>query len=72
MDFPSTELERITPPKAFDYVVVLENEEQVVELQPDFYQWLQLDLRGVVVTAPRQNVDFVNRSFFSIILTHQV
>ncbi len=48
----------------FDYVVVLENESQVRSLEPDFNQLKNLDLRGVVVTAPGDNVDFVSRCFF--------
>ena len=51
---------------AFDYVVVLNSEEEVRTLNPDFSKWLALDLRGVVVTAvaDSKDVDFVSRSFF--------
>lgn len=49
---------------AFDYVVVLENEEQVFNITPDFNKLCKLDLRGVVVTAPGSDVDFVSRCFF--------
>ncbi|WP_299080620.1 PhzF family phenazine biosynthesis protein [uncultured Paraglaciecola sp.] len=50
--------------KAFDYIVVLENEAQVKTITPDYSKLQQLDLRGVVVTAPGDEVDFVSRCFF--------
>ena len=71
----------ITPTKvmaAFDYIVVLNSEEEVRNLKPDFSQWLTLGLRGVVVTSRSNssvagdditngsvnNTDFVSRCFF--------
>jgi predicted PhzF superfamily epimerase YddE/YHI9 len=48
----------------FDYVVVVDNVKEVIDLRPDFSQWLNLDLRGVVVTAKGTDVDFVSRCFF--------
>lgn len=57
----------VTPVKtfaAFDYIVVLENEFQVRDLTPDFIKLQALDLRGVLVTAPGKEVDFVSRCFF--------
>lgn len=79
MDFPAAQSQVIPTPSAivsalgvtplqvlenFDYVVVLENEQQVRDLQPDFLQLRQLPLRGVVVTAPGNTVDFVSRGFY--------
>lgn len=79
MDFPASMPEVIKPPKnlvaglgrepkevlaAFDYIVVLESEDNIKNLHPDFSTWLELDLRGVVVTAPGNDVDFVSRCFF--------
>lgn len=79
MDFPASMPRPINPPtglieglgcqpaevlSAFDYILVLNNEEQVRTLTPDFSQWLGLDLRGVVVTAPGNEADFVSRCFF--------
>lgn len=79
MDFPATEIKAVEPPKAlllglgqsaksvlagFDYIVELESEEALLALSPDFIPWLELDLRGVVVTAASQNFDFVSRCFF--------
>ncbi|MFC0116576.1 PhzF family phenazine biosynthesis protein [Pseudoalteromonas xiamenensis] len=49
---------------AFDYIVELEDEASVKSLEPNLTAWKQLDKRGVVVTAPGLNVDFVSRCFF--------
>lgn len=49
---------------AFDYVIVLDSEEEVKNLMPDLSLWLNIDLRGVVVTAQGSDVDFVSRCFF--------
>ena len=42
----------------------MNNEEEVNALSPDLSKWMNLDLRGVVVTAPGNTVDFVSRCFF--------
>lgn len=49
---------------AFDYIVVLESESAVKAVTPDFSQLTGLDLRGVVVTAIGNDVDFVSRCFY--------
>ncbi len=49
---------------AFDYIIVLSSEEEVKNLTPDFSKWLNIGLRGVVVTAQGSDVDFVSRCFF--------
>ena len=79
MDFPASMPEPVPSPDnlvaglgqepkevlaAFDYIVVLESEDEIENLHPDFSKWLDLDLRGVVVTAPGNHVDFVSRCFF--------
>ncbi len=79
MNFPASIVTEVDPPNslivglgqepkevlsALDYVVVLENEDEVKNLNPDLTKWLDLDLRGVVVTAPGNHVDFVSRCFF--------
>jgi PhzF family phenazine biosynthesis protein len=46
-----------------DYLVVLENEAQIQQLQPDFKKIAQVKARGVIVTAPGERVDFVSRFF---------
>jgi PhzF family phenazine biosynthesis protein len=48
---------------AFDHIAVLDSEESVRRLSPDFQRLAQLDLRGVVVTAAGSHVDFVSRFF---------
>ncbi|MBI3221461.1 MAG: PhzF family phenazine biosynthesis protein [Bacteroidetes bacterium] len=46
-----------------DYLVVVENEAQVQQLQPDMKKIAQVKARGVIVTAPGEKVDFVSRFF---------
>ncbi len=48
---------------ADDYVAVVESEETVRGISPHQALLQQLDLRGVVVTAPGRDVDFVSRFF---------
>ncbi|MBX2848841.1 MAG: PhzF family phenazine biosynthesis protein [Acidiferrobacterales bacterium] len=45
------------------YLVVLDREEQVANLKPNFSKLLEVDVRGVIVSAPSQAYDFVNRCF---------
>jgi PhzF family phenazine biosynthesis protein len=55
--------------KARDYFLVYENEQQVLELKPDFSALqkigsvLDIDAHGVIVTAPGDSSDFVSRFF---------
>jgi len=78
MDFPSKPPTPCTPPeillKAFDqvplevwksddYLVVFEQEKDIAALQPDMAALAQLDLRGVMVTAKGDSVDWVSRFF---------
>lgn len=46
-----------------DYIVVFDSEQDVLNAQPDLNQLSQLDLRGVIITAPSKQYDFVNRVF---------
>ncbi|GAB3396442.1 PhzF family phenazine biosynthesis protein [Azotobacter armeniacus] len=48
---------------ANDYIAVFESEEIVRSIAPDFAKLQELDLRGVIVTAPGKDVDFVSRFF---------
>jgi PhzF family phenazine biosynthesis protein len=79
MNFPAAVLETIEAPAALisalgkvplaafsasDYVVVYASEEDVRAITPDFAKLKSLELRGVVVTAPGKEVDFVSRCFF--------
>lgn len=48
---------------ADDYFVVFDSEDTVRSIRPDFAKLAGLDLRGVIVTARGQQVDFVSRFF---------
>jgi PhzF family phenazine biosynthesis protein len=78
MDFPTRRPRRCAVPAALiaglgltpievlaaeDYIAVLEHEQQVRELQPDLSLLSTLDLRGVAITAPGSEADFVSRFF---------
>lgn len=78
MDFPSRPLKTCSAPAALiaglgknpvevlcadDYVAVFESEDIIRTLTPDLAELSRLDLRGVVVTAPCVDVDFVSRVF---------
>jgi PhzF family phenazine biosynthesis protein len=47
-----------------DYLAVFETEAQIRALRPDFAVLKRLDRRGVLATAPGDEVDFVSRCFF--------
>jgi PhzF family phenazine biosynthesis protein len=78
MDFPSQPPVPCTAPPALisslgrtprevlsseDYFVVYEKEDDVRSLNPDMAGLGSLDLRGVIVTAPGSDADFVSRFF---------
>jgi len=51
-----------------DYLLVFQNEQQIVDLDPDFRELATIPARGVIVTAPgngsdKEPVDFVSRFF---------
>jgi len=46
-----------------DYLVVFESEQDVLDVSPDHPCLRQLDLRGVIITAPSDEFDFVARFF---------
>lgn len=48
---------------ADDYLAVFDSEATVRALSPDFTKLRRLNLRGVIATAPGQDVDFVSRFF---------
>ena len=49
-----------------DYLIILENDEDIIDLQPDFRAIAQLQSRGLIVTAPSNKIscDFISRGFF--------
>lgn len=78
LDFPSQPPHECKPPEALlrainftpveclmhdDYILVLESEDQVRNISPDFRLLSTLDLRGVCITAPGDKHDFVSRFF---------
>lgn len=48
---------------ADDYLAVFDSEATILAITPNQAQLRQLDLRGVIVTAPGTDVDFVSRFF---------
>ena len=79
LDFPSQEPEKCEMPTPLkeglgqengicfrneDYMVVFDNEDQIDKISPDFNVLTLLDLRGVIVTSPGKDYDFVSRAFF--------
>lgn len=79
MDFPADKMQQVQGPpilfqalgikpsiftfKSDDYMVVLDSEKEVANLKPDFRMLKEVDARGVIVTAPGDEVDFVSRFF---------
>lgn len=69
MDFDSSRFAGLsTPPRAVykgktDYLLVYDSEEEIQNLQPDFEALKVHPVRGIIVTAPGQQVDFVSRFF---------
>ena len=46
-----------------DYMAVFECEEDIINIKPNHSILEQLDLRGIIITAPSKNYDFVVRFF---------
>lgn len=78
MNFPATAGEKVDPPeklmkalevqsdevyKASDYMVILNDEKQIRDLKPNFYLLQDVDTRGIIVTAPGEEFDFISRFF---------
>lgn len=49
--------------KSDDYMVVLDSEEEVAALKPDIKMLSEVEARGIIVTAPGNEVDFISRFF---------
>ena len=79
LDFPSQKPKKCDMPKLLkkglgieyqncykneDYLVVFDNENQISQIYPDFNKLALLDLRGVIITSPGKDYDFVSRAFF--------
>lgn len=79
LDFPSDKIQHenieddifsclgVSPQVVFrgksDFMAVFENEKQIISLLPDFSKIAALKARGLIVTAPGTEVDFVSRFF---------
>ncbi len=79
MDLPAVASEAIVLPDALvaglgalpklvlaatDHIAVFDSEDDIIALRPDFARLEQLDLRGVIATAPGRSFDFVSRCFY--------
>jgi PhzF family phenazine biosynthesis protein len=47
-----------------DYLAIFENQKQIEQIKPNFLLLSRLDSRGLVVSAPGDEVDFVSRCFY--------
>ncbi|MGC1515557.1 MAG: PhzF family phenazine biosynthesis protein [Maribacter sp.] len=79
LDFPTDELSAVppqnrineaigvTPLETFkgtsDYLLIYESQEAIEAISPNFHLLNELDCRGVIVSAPGNDVDFVSRFF---------
>ncbi len=79
LDFPTDELQECTLPDLVregigkdpleshmgrsDYLLLYGNEDDILDIKPDFRRLAAADGRGVIVTAPGSDVDFVSRFF---------
>ena len=79
LDFPADIIEKVEieteisagfnlAPKAVykgksDYLLIYSDEDEIVSIIPDFDKIAVMDCRGVIVTAPGKDVDFVSRFF---------
>lgn len=79
LDFPADDLEEIEIPAALteifnnkakqcfkgktDYLLIFENEEEVIAAKPNFNDLAKVECRGVIITAKGNEVDFVSRFF---------
>jgi PhzF family phenazine biosynthesis protein len=83
LDFPADVIEPVEAPEAVvdgirkmpmetwkgktDYLLVFETEEDILKLAPDFTILKNSGARGVMVTAPGNDVDFVSRFFAPLV-----
>lgn len=49
--------------KARDYFLVYENEQEVLDIKPNFTELLKIPVHGIIVTAKGETSDFVSRFF---------
>jgi PhzF family phenazine biosynthesis protein len=78
LDFPSRPVSPVDAPdglieaigkqpkeilKARDYFLVYENEQEILDIEPNFAKLLKIDAHGFIVTAKGNSSDFVSRFF---------
>jgi len=79
LDFPADDLEEITIPAALteifnnkakqcfkgktDYLLIFENEEEILAAKPNFNNLVKVECRGVIISSKGNDVDFVSRFF---------
>jgi PhzF family phenazine biosynthesis protein len=78
LDFPSRPVQKAEVPKglieaigktpkeifkARDYFLVYENEQEILDINPNFSKLLEIDAHGFIVTAKGETADFVSRFF---------
>lgn len=80
MDFPCDQIHKTTAPSGLiealgvksddiwkgrdDYMVIIDSEEELAALNPDYGALSKIPSRGILVSAPSKNYDFVSRCFF--------
>lgn len=80
LDFPADVPQRVSPPEALvrglgvvpfevlrgkdDYLAIFPDEATIRDLKPDFRTLMELNGRGVIASAPGDEVDFVSRCFY--------
>ncbi|MFS4455202.1 PhzF family phenazine biosynthesis protein [Maribacter sp. 2304DJ31-5] len=79
MDFPADELQTLPPDTTIDkaigkapletfkgktdYVLIYGSQQEIAQIRPNFHLLNSLDCRGVIISSPGENVDFVSRFF---------
>ena len=79
LDFPADHLEQVEPYNDLinaigmepieswkgktDYMLVYKGQDEIEQIKPNFLMLNEVDARGVIVTAPGRNVDFISRFF---------
>lgn len=79
LDFPTDDIKSISPIQLIneaigknpvqtlkgktDYLLIYDTQEEIEQLRPNFFLLNQVDARGVIVSAPGDEVDFVSRFF---------
>ena len=79
LDFPADPPEKIDDPQKLldaigkpavesyrgssDYMLLYDTQRDIEDISPDFARLTEIDLRGIIVTAPGNDTDFVSRFF---------